>query len=396
MSVAGRYGSVGVGHVTPAARDSRWPVRVAREAPLAQQRPRAGAQRAALVGIEQLAQRLRHRAVDEPAQIGQRRLRHRLAGEVPDHRAQLGLDVEAEAVVDGVDRAVRPAGSDRSCGRRCWRSDRSAHMRWSGPRCSGVLAQREVVLLEVGVDEELERALAVGPVARESSAGPAPSRAPPRGARRRARAGRVRAGSPTAAARRARACRRPAVVTPSSTASTSSVALLLPAAGPCTVRSPRVRTSSGSIAAITRGHHVTVAARADVAVGSLGSPHIGQVGRPARCSACACSTNAAACARVMAKRGRWPPRPAVSCSSFHRSLATTTMRSRRLVVADAERADGPGRFDRLEERSRCRRRPAIAAGQARRAARTGTRRARRTCSFSHLSVTSVPPSRACR
>ena len=33
--------------------------------------------------------------------------------------------------------------------------------------CSGALAQREVVLLEVGVDEQLERALAVRPVALE-------------------------------------------------------------------------------------------------------------------------------------------------------------------------------------------------------------------------------------
>ena len=101
MSVAGRYGWYASGatlHQWPGIALAR---AVAGEAPLAEQRPRAGAQRAALVGIEKLGQRLRQRAAHEPPQIGQRRLRYRLAGEVPDDRAQLGLDVKASLTPAG-------------------------------------------------------------------------------------------------------------------------------------------------------------------------------------------------------------------------------------------------------------------------------------------------------
>ena len=138
------------------------------------------------------------------------------------------------------------------------------------------------------------------------------------------------------------------IVTSSSVASTSSVALLLHGNRPFTVRAPRVRTSIASVAAITRG-----APRGRWRAGrrgstSLGSPHIGQVGRPARCSVWACATKVAACARVMAKRAE-AGSPGVSCSSSTASLATTMMRSLGLVVADAERADRPGRLDGLEQ-----------------------------------------------
>src|SRR4029078_8926333 len=55
------------------------------------------------------------------------------------------------------------------------------------------------------------------------------------------------------------------------------------------------------------GHHAVVTAwpllRGQTwPAGSFGSPHIGQVGRPARCSVRARSTNAAAWARVIANR----------------------------------------------------------------------------------------------
>ena len=83
------------------------------------------AQRGALGRVEVLRQRrpqrgLRAQLRQERLHVGQQWLGHRLAGVVPDHGAQLVLDVERERVVDAPDRAVaRPAKRGRPCGRRC-------------------------------------------------------------------------------------------------------------------------------------------------------------------------------------------------------------------------------------------------------------------------------------
>ena len=157
------------------------------------------------------------RRVEQPPQVLQQRGRDRLAAEIPDHRAQLGLGVEATGRCRSR-RCGRPAPS------RQWPLLRSAllatrsktQMRRSGSWCSSSSQQREVVLLEVGRHEELERALAErARRAQDGERARGPSRAPPRAGRRRPRAGRARAGSPTAAARRARACRPPARSAPS-------------------------------------------------------------------------------------------------------------------------------------------------------------------------------------
>src|SRR2546428_704393 len=82
-----------------------------------------------------------------------------------DHRAQLGLDVEAEPVVDGPDAAV---GSEQAVaalavgvvGDQIERADPGELI-----TVRGLLAEREVVLGEVRVHELLQRAFAVGPIA---------------------------------------------------------------------------------------------------------------------------------------------------------------------------------------------------------------------------------------
>src|SRR5467141_2559100 len=97
-------------------------------------------------------------------QICARAVRERIAGEVPDHRAQLGRDVEAEAVVDGPDAAV---GAEQAVA--------ALAVGVVGDEIEGAdageplavlrrLAEREVVLAEVRVNELLQRALAIGAV----------------------------------------------------------------------------------------------------------------------------------------------------------------------------------------------------------------------------------------
>ena len=59
--------------------------------------------------------------LDEGARSSARSLGHRLAGEVPDHRAQLELGVERQAVVDAPEVAVGvDEARGRPCGRCCW------------------------------------------------------------------------------------------------------------------------------------------------------------------------------------------------------------------------------------------------------------------------------------
>ena len=102
--------------------------------------------------------------VDQAATSSSSSVGDRLAAELPDHRAQLELGVEAEPVVDGVD--VPVASPSRQ-----WPLLRSVLLasRSKAQICSQlvvvllVLVQGEVVLLEVGVDEPLQRALAQRP-----------------------------------------------------------------------------------------------------------------------------------------------------------------------------------------------------------------------------------------
>src|SRR5207253_2180751 len=80
---------------------------------------------------------------------------------IPDHRAQLGLDVEAEAVVDAVDGAVLGQQAVAALavgvvGHQVERADALERI-----VVGGDLAQREVMLLEVGGHEALQRAGAV-------------------------------------------------------------------------------------------------------------------------------------------------------------------------------------------------------------------------------------------
>ena len=76
------------------------------------------------------------------------------------------------------------------------------------PAFALVLVEREVVLLEVGLDEPLQRPGPSGAARATRSPGRCPSRAPRTAGTPPPRAGRAPTGSPTAGARRARACRR--------------------------------------------------------------------------------------------------------------------------------------------------------------------------------------------
>ena len=87
--------------------------------------------------------------------------RDRLAAELPDHRAQLEARREAQPVVDGPDPAVEAEQAVAALavgvvGEEVEGADRAQLVVEVGP----ALEQREVVLLEVGGDEQLERALA--------------------------------------------------------------------------------------------------------------------------------------------------------------------------------------------------------------------------------------------
>jgi hypothetical protein len=74
-------------------------------------RPGPPGHRGHLVRVEQLAQAGGERAAGRPGgqrlQVGQDRRLQPVAGQVPEHGAQLGLDVEAEPVVDRPDMAVK-------------------------------------------------------------------------------------------------------------------------------------------------------------------------------------------------------------------------------------------------------------------------------------------------
>ena len=163
-----------------------------------------------LVVVEQRGELERDRRGQRARSPASSDRRHRLAAELPDDRAQLELRREAQALVD------RPR-SGRPGPRRTWPLLRSVLLaRTSNTHMAmqlrvevlPVLVEREVVLLEVGLDEQLERALAEWARRAGRWAAPAPSPAPPRGGRRPPPAGRGRGGSPTADARPGPACRR--------------------------------------------------------------------------------------------------------------------------------------------------------------------------------------------
>src|SRR6266436_2115108 len=114
-----------------------------------------------LGGGEELGQRRGQPAAHEAIEIVQQSLGNRLAGIIPDYRAQLQLRVKGQAVVDAVDQAV---GAEEAVaalpvgvvGDEIEHADLLEAL-----AMARVLAQREPVLLELGLEEELERAFAV-------------------------------------------------------------------------------------------------------------------------------------------------------------------------------------------------------------------------------------------
>src|SRR5262249_5678466 len=64
------------------------------------------AEHALLVRGDQLGERIRNAGVEQPLDGREQLSRDGFAREIPDHRAQLRVDVKGEAVVDGVDTAI--------------------------------------------------------------------------------------------------------------------------------------------------------------------------------------------------------------------------------------------------------------------------------------------------
>ena len=91
----------------------------------------------------------------------------RLAREVPDDRAELRLDVEAETVVDRVEAAVSPEEAVPALAVGVVRDEIEGAEARERRAMLRALAEREVVLLELGVDEQLDGARAVRALARE-------------------------------------------------------------------------------------------------------------------------------------------------------------------------------------------------------------------------------------
>src|SRR6266508_4920286 len=103
----------------------------------------------------------------EALEIIQHALGNRVAGVVPDDGAQLQLRVEGQAVVDGVDVAVGAEEAEAALAVGVVGDevvDADLLEAWEVAR---VLAQREPVLLELGLEEELERAFAVRALAHD-------------------------------------------------------------------------------------------------------------------------------------------------------------------------------------------------------------------------------------
>src|SRR4029450_9950337 len=106
-------------------------------------------------------------SLPQTLKIRQQPRRNRLAREVPDDRAELGVLVEDQPVVDGEDAPRRPEEAVPALavgivGEEVEEADAA-----EGVVVRRVLHQAEVVLFEVGMDEELERPLTVRPLARD-------------------------------------------------------------------------------------------------------------------------------------------------------------------------------------------------------------------------------------
>src|SRR5437879_3494739 len=125
---------------------------------------RARPQRLLLGRVQQRGERLRQLRAGEAADVVEHVVRDRLAAEFPDDRAQLRLLVEAQPVVDRVDIAVGAEQAVAALAVRVVSEEVEEADPLEPAVMRGVLVQREVVLLEVGLYEELERTLAVGPV----------------------------------------------------------------------------------------------------------------------------------------------------------------------------------------------------------------------------------------
>src|SRR5438876_1114549 len=161
-----RSGSVSKSETTHPTRPREWiGAPFTRESAGLSQPPRPRDERVALLLVQQLRERGGWPLFHESSQVVAHAVGQRLAREIPDHRPQLGLDVEAEPVVDGPDAAV---GSEQAVaalavgvvGDQIERADPGELI-----TVRGLLAEREVVLGEVRVHELLQRAFAVGPIA---------------------------------------------------------------------------------------------------------------------------------------------------------------------------------------------------------------------------------------
>src|SRR5947207_1205254 len=121
---------------------------------------RARHQRLALVAVEQRAELLGHRR-DHARHVREPGRRDRLAAELPDHRAELRIDVERESVVDRIDRSLAeeavPALAIGVVREQIEEADLLQAL-----VVRGILTQREVVLLEIRRHELLQRAVAEG------------------------------------------------------------------------------------------------------------------------------------------------------------------------------------------------------------------------------------------
>src|SRR5882724_715332 len=129
------------------------------------QPPRPRDERVTFLLVQELRKHGGRSLLHEPSQVVTHTVGQRPAGKIPDHRPQLGLDVETEPVVDGPDAAVGPEQAVAALavgvvGDQIEGADPGELI-----AVRGLLTEREVVLREVRGHELLQRALAVGPVA---------------------------------------------------------------------------------------------------------------------------------------------------------------------------------------------------------------------------------------
>src|SRR5438445_3361757 len=141
------------------------PARVDREPPALDEGVGPPLERRALGGGQQRGELRGKRRGEEAPHVGEEPSGNRLAAEVPDDGAKLRLHVEAETVVDGVDDALgcQQAVAGLPVGVVGDEVEDADPLETLVVR--GALAEGEVMLLEVGRDEELERAFAGGSLA---------------------------------------------------------------------------------------------------------------------------------------------------------------------------------------------------------------------------------------